>query len=417
MRDSLNVRLHGMLVGELLRLDDGRIDFDFVEEYRDNVNRPTLSQSFVEESGGVANRERAATSGFVPRFFSNLLPEGQLRSYLAKLAGLSEYREFELLELLGSDLPGAVEVTREGQGTDFSRSHAHSEDDTSNTLRFSLAGVQLKFSAIQRQRGGLTIPAYGVGGDWIVKLPSTQHKRIVENEYSVMSMARQIGIEIPDIKLVPITEIEGLPAEVSDLNEPNALGVRRFDRASGRRLHMEDFAQALAQRPIDKYNPQLNYTDLVKLVAHVCTEDDVMDFAKRLMYNAIVGNGDMHLKNWSLLYPDGKTPELSPAYDLLCTTVYIPDDGMALALGSAKRWSDLTLKDFAAVAEGADVDRQTFVDAAINTAVRFFDGWKDFTQSLPVDDILKRRIERQIGTCPAITAAVRHTLPGKTKRL
>ena len=172
---------------------------------------------------------------------------------------------------------------------------------------------------------------------------------------------------------------------------------------------MEDFAQALAQRPDDKYNPQLNYTDVTKLVTRVCGEDDAINIAKRLMFSAIVGNGDMHLKNWTLLYLEGGTPSLSPAYDFLCTTSYLPNDNLALKLGEARDWKDLTLNDFASVAIGAGIDRIKFVNAAVHTAVQFRDGWNEYTKSLPIDDVLKRSIERQMRICPAVAAALRQS--------
>ncbi len=407
MRDSLNVYLHGSFVGEVTRYDNGKIGFDFDDAYVNNPDRATLSQAFLDDEGGVTNLERLASSGSVPSFFSNLLPEGQLRTYLARTAEFRETQEFELLEFVGEDLPGAVEVRRENVGSTFHPRISAEQLGASDLLRFSLAGVQLKFSAVARRGGGLTIPAHGLGGDWIVKLPSDRYPRMSENEYSVMSMARRIGIDVPELKLVPMSEIDGLPTEASYVNEAYALAIRRFDRDLGRRVHIEDFAQALAQYPSDKYNPQLNYGDLTRLVATVCSEDDAIDVANRLMFNAIVGNGDMHLKNWSFVYPDGTNPKLSPAYDFLCTTVYIPQDGLALRLGAARKWQDLSLDDFAAVAVGAGVNRGTFIDAAVDIASRFNDDWAGYLNSLPVDDVLKRSIETQMTTCPAIQAAIR----------
>ncbi len=407
MRDTLLVYLHGDVLGEVIRLDDGRIIFDFDEGYIRDPNRRTLSQSLIREDGGVQRGTPASAAGLIPPFFSNLLPEGQLRSYLAKLAGVSEQRELELLELLGEDLPGAVTVHHVRSGGSHLQSNQFDEDPASRPLRFSLAGVQLKFSAVERAAGGLTIPAQGIGGDWIVKLPSIHYQRIAENEYSVMSMASRVGLEIPEIRLVPMIEIDGLPPEVIDLPESDALVIRRFDRVAGRRIHMEDFAQATGERPADKYTPRLNYTDLTRLVAMVCDEEDVVDFSRRLMFNVIIGNGDMHLKNWSFIYPDARTPKLSPAYDFLCTSIYIQNESAALKLGSTKNWRDLTLDDFADVAFGAGVDRQNFVSAAIDTVVRFHDCWDECVKSLPIDDQLKQGIEHQMMTCPAIKSALR----------
>ena len=406
MQSSLSVRLHGLEVGEVVRRDDGNIIFDLNDEYAGDPNRLTLSQSFLLDDG-VKRRERGS-SGAVPPFLSNLLPEGQLRTYLAKSAGVSERKEFELLELLGLDLPGAVTVhpvadsLKHGQTNQF-----NDEDTTSKLLCFSLAGVQLKFSAIEKQTKGLTIPAYGIGGDWIVKLPSSQFKGLPENEYSVMSMADRVGIETPETRLVPIAEIEGLPPEVADLEESNALAVRRFDRSAGHRIHIEDFAQVTGRRPMDKYDTQLNYTLLTRVIASVCSEEDVIDFSRRLMFNTIVGNGDMHLKNWSFIYPDKRTPKLSPAYDFLCTSIYIPNERSAFKLGSSRKWSRLTLNDFARVADGAGVHRQTFVDAAADTVTRFRSTWEESIDSLPVDALLKQAIEHQMTICPAIKSVLR----------
>ena len=409
MTDILNVRLHGQDVGEIVRLSSGRMQFEFDPGYVDRPDRPTLSQSFMDGRGDIVGGGRSTTSGEVPPFFSNLLPEGRLRTYLANKAGVRETREFELLELVGLDLPGAVEATREGSAADTlpDRQWSLAEDGTPEILRFSLAGVQLKFSAVEEAGGGLTIPARGVGGDWIVKLPSLHYEGVPENEYSVMSLAGMIGIDILETRLVPMSQIEGLPPEVLGMGEANALAVRRFDRTGEGRVHMEDFAQALGQRPANKYDERRSYSDLARLVAIVCGESSAIEFSKRLMFSAIVGNGDMHLKNWSLLYPDGRTPELSPAYDLLCTTVYIRNDRPALRLGSAKRWESLTLDDFAAVGEGAGVNSASFVGAATDTAERFRDCWEEAAKSLPINDALKRAIDRQLKTVPAITGVRR----------
>lgn len=414
MKDSLGVYLHDVPVGEIFRMDDGRIDFDFDVVYARDPLRDTLSQSFLSSDGGVRNAIRATSAGLIHPFYANLLPEGDLRKYIAEQAGVTTIREFDMLELLGEDLPGAVVVRRErGTPSPVQDDASDARTTSDKPLRFSLAGVQLKFSAIENPLGGLTIPAYGIGGDWIVKLPSAHYESVPDNEYSVMSMAGLVGLPITEMKLMAIGEIEGLPPEIGDLDETRALVIRRFDRVNGLRIHMEDFAQAMTRRPEDKYAPQLNCTHLTRLVAGSCNEDDVIEFSRRLMFNNIVGNGDMHLKNWSFIYPDGHTAELSPVYDFLCTTRYIRQDKLAFKMGSTNEWHKLTLDDFAVVAEGAGVNKQTFVDAAADTVVKFHDRWEEFTQALPVDDDLKRSIERQMTRCPAITACLRRKSPPK----
>ncbi|MDE0419481.1 MAG: HipA domain-containing protein [Gammaproteobacteria bacterium] len=411
MSDVLTVRLHGQDVGEIVRFRNGRIRFEFLPEYASRRDRPTLSRSFLDEYGNVTGTGKHTISGEVPVFFSNLLPEGRLRTYLAAKAGVRETREFELLGFLGRDLPGAVVVVPP-DGRDHRSPPATpigGSDSPPDVLRFSLAGVQLKFSAVEKAAGGLTVPARGIGGDWILKLPSVHHDAIPENEYSMMSLAGMVGIEVPEARLVPMSRIEGLPPEVADgrMAGANALATRRYDRTEEGRVHAEDFAQVFGLWPGNKYD-QYSYANIATVLALFSgNQGDVGEFSRRLMYAALVGNGDLHMKNWSLIYRDGRTAELSPAYDLLCTAPYIPGDDMALKLGATRRWRDLTLDDFAAVADRAHADPDAFVNAAAETAERFGDIWQDASKSLPVPGTVKSAIEGQRATVPAITGTPR----------
>ncbi len=110
-------------------------------------------------------------------------------------------------------------------------------------MRFSLAGVQLKFSAINEAGGGLTIPAKGIGGSWIVKLPSREFDGVPENEFSMMTLARLIGMDVPALQLIDIDAIRNLPEGIDTLRG-QALAIERFDRLPGAgAVHIEDFAQ------------------------------------------------------------------------------------------------------------------------------------------------------------------------------
>src|SRR5437016_7135368 len=145
--NALAVQLHGRQIGIINRLAGDRHLFSFEQEYVDDPNRPTMSLSFKGQSGGLVTALRPVGRR-VPPFFSNLLPEGHLRTYLAEQAGVKPEREFFLLAALGADLPGAVTVTpldeRSGElEEDWEDPEARRDD---GVLRFSLAGVQLKFS-------------------------------------------------------------------------------------------------------------------------------------------------------------------------------------------------------------------------------------------------------------------------------
>ena len=174
--DSLEVLLNDRRIGMITALGGDRSIFSFDAPYADDPNRPTLSLSFKGEHGGLLRDHNPTQTKLLP-FFSNLMPEGPLREYLAKRAGVKPVREYPLIEVLGPDLPGSITIkpaddSAAGEKEDLADEDSAHRRNPEKPLRFSLAGVQLKFSAVEKARGGLTIPANGKGGDWIVKLPS-----------------------------------------------------------------------------------------------------------------------------------------------------------------------------------------------------------------------------------------------------
>ena len=71
-------------------------------------------------------------------------------------------------------------------------------------------------------------------------------------------------------------------------------------------------------------------------------EEQTAEFVRRLVFSVGIGNADMHLKNWSVIYRDGKTPQLTPAYDYVSTIVYIPNDKLALSVARTKDWEQIS---------------------------------------------------------------------------
>lgn len=398
----LSVRLHGRHIGVITRFAGDRQLFAFEQDYIDDQNRPTLSLSFKGSTGGLVTEPRA-TGRRVPPFFSNLLPEGHLREYLAKRAGVNPEREFFLLAVLGADLPGALVIAPFEGGEqkveaehDREPDHERREDDHGETpLRFSLAGVQLKFSALMEAPGGLTVPASGTGGSWIVKLPSARYKFVPENEFAMLELARRVGITVPENKLVDVGNIKGLPAEAHTV-EGKSLAVKRFDRLpDGKPVHMEDFAQVFGQFPEDKYKHR-SYANIAAVLWAEIGEEAVAEFVRRLVFSVVIGNADMHLKNWSLLYPDRRTPALSPGYDFVATLPYIPDDDLALSFGGSKSLHDITPDQMRRFADTARIPASQLWQIAVETAGRTAAAWKKLEHAdlLPKD--LRADIEKQI---------------------
>ena len=403
--DILEVLLNDRRVGTITALGGDQSIFSFDDAYADDPRRPTLSLSFKGESGGLLRDHKPTQTRLLP-FFSNLLPEGPLRDYLAKRAGAKPMREYPLLEVLGPDLPGAITIRALGDGVaadDEGVAEENPRAPNQGPLRFSLAGVQLKFSAVGKASGGLTIPASGKGGDWIVKLPSTRFRGVAANEFSMMSLARAMGMDIPDVELVPLDRIEGLPEGIGKIDE-DAFAVRRFDRREdGGRVHIEDFAQVFGVYPDDKYNKG-SYRYIAKVLWLETGEAGVREFIRRLVFNALIGNADMHLKNWSLIYPDGQTPQLSPGYDFLSTTIYIPDENAGLKFARTKRVADLTLDEIAYMAAKAGAPEALARDAATTAVDRFHEVWRSERSHLPISEDLEAEIERLLGVVPLASA-------------
>ncbi len=115
MTASLDVFLNERRVWLLTQLPDGRILSTFDEAYINDPKRPVLSQSYFSSDGSLLT-DTKAYSVKAPPFFSNMLPEGHLREYLAMRGGVKPGSEFTLLYLLGEDLPGGV-IARPAEGS------------------------------------------------------------------------------------------------------------------------------------------------------------------------------------------------------------------------------------------------------------------------------------------------------------
>ena len=393
----LNVLLHGELVGTLVRLGGDRILFSFVDDYIENDNRPTLSLSFQDEFGDLLLEEHP-TRRRAPPFFANLLPEGRLRSYLAARAGVNETRDFPLLQTLGGDLAGAVQVVPSESSVVSGQAEETDAAVPVGPLRFSLAGVQLKLSALEAARGGLTIPAHGAGGDWILKLPSPVYDHIPENEHAMMTLAKRLGIETPEVRLVHTGQVQGLPTDLGHL-AGNALAVKRFDRTPHGPVHIEDFAQVFRQYPERKYE-RASYRNIAQVLWNESGEGAVDQFLRRLTFSALIGNADMHLKNLSLIYPDRVSPTLAPAYDLLSTVVYLPDETMALKLGRSKRWREVTLDQIRHFAAHATIPERLAVQAVAETVMRFRATWSAEATHVGLPNAARIAIDRHVASLP-----------------
>lgn len=396
----LDVHLYGKPIATLTLVQGDRTIFAFNQDYIEDPERPTLSLSFKDQFGSLLT-DFKPVQRVVPPFFSNLLPEGPLRKFLAERAGVNAEREFFLLWMLGRDLPGALSVhPAEGEALPPGLEEEWGQAERRNTLRFSLAGVQLKFSALRNHKkgGGLTIPAEGVGGSWIVKLPSQQFAGVPENEFSMMTIASMLGMDVPEIQLLDLDAVDGLPEGIGELSG-QALAVRRFDRTTDGPVHIEDFAQVFGVFPDDKYR-KANYRTIGTVLGIETGDAGVAEYIRRLVFSTLIGNADMHLKNWSLIYADRRTPSLAPAYDLLSTIPYIADETAALNYSSTKKMSEFSIDELAHLAAKARLSEKLVLDTVRETVGRFRDVWPSEKANLPLSKKVVDAVDAHAPTVP-----------------
>jgi len=323
-------------------------------------------------------------------WLSNLLPEGALRDWLAQGLKVHPDNEFPLIAQLGHDLPGAIEA--EPVVPDYVPEHVlvHRTSITpvvkslTPARGFSLAGVQMKFSMRERE-GRFHFGHEDVLGNWIVKTPSTRHRGVPANEFTAMTLAQAAGIEIPEIRMVELSALDALP-DIALPQEPWAYAIKRYDRDGDTRVHTEDMAQVLFQYPHQKYSGA-NYEQLGKLLRDY-TRDGLaalQQFARRLLVNLLLANGDAHLKNWSLLYPDRINPVLSPAYDIVFTRAWIADEQeVALNLNGTKRWYEMGWADFEAWSRAVGTPWPAIRVALNDSLAKARERWPDMLEESPM---------------------------------
>ncbi|MCK5598546.1 HipA domain-containing protein [bacterium] len=203
--------------------------------------------------------------------------------------------------------------------------------------KLSISGVQPKLSMKLNKRSK-KLMSVTEGGEYILKPQSRVYDQIPENENLCMTIAELLGIDIPSHALMKLKD------------DSYAYIVKRFDRENNRKINQEDFCQILGKSKKDKY------TGSVEQIANKLNEIseipalDIQYLFERVLFSFIIGNGDAHLKNYSVIYTDMNNIRLSPAYDIVSSKLVIPrEEDLALALNGKK--NNIQLTDFAAFSD------------------------------------------------------------------
>jgi serine/threonine-protein kinase HipA len=324
---ALDVWWDGRRAGRLTQNEHGELGFTYAPEWLEDGAAPALSASLPKRAEPF-NRRACRP------FFGGLLPEESQRDAAAQALGVSRGNDFALLDRLGGDVAGALQLLPPGEapGAPDPTTQPNPLDEEGLIrvldalplrpllageagLRLSLAGAQSKVPVVL-VKGAIALPAPGQPTTHILKPPIARFAATTENEAFVMRLASAIGLDVASVE----------PHLVRD--RPFLL-VQRYDRmrdAGGvRRIHQEDFCQALGVPPELKYASEGGPTlrDCFALVRSQSIRPavDVMKLLDAAIFNVIAGNADAHGKNFSLLY-ELEGPRLAPLYDLLATVAY-----------------------------------------------------------------------------------------------
>lgn len=316
-------------VGRYCRLADGSEYFAYDSGYLACNDAMPISHSLPLRSEPYGKRQ-------LRPFFAGLLPEESQRERIASCLGLAASDDFSMLAAIGGECAGALSIVSYGTVMDDSRESCVPCDaerlaDIVKTLpyrpmmagekgvRLSLAGAQSKLPVVFKD-GRFFLPENGMPSTHILKPELSQwFVGIVHNEHCCMMLARAVGVSAAETQIV---EVGGIPCLV----------VTRYDRFTDpetgktKRIHQEDFCQALGRVPEQKY--QSEGGPLAREIVHLIRSGwstrpamDVLAFVDLVAFNAIIGNADAHGKNYSMLY-DGGERRLAPGYDLVSTVCW-----------------------------------------------------------------------------------------------
>ena len=300
--------------------------------------------------------------GIVRPFLDGLLPEGESRRIIARDVGVDADNTYGLIRALGRDCAGAIviqpmeesapppsttltaEPLSDEELADLVRNLGNAPLGAGGRVRISLAGVQEKLLLTQMPDGVWGRPVDGTPSTHILKPEIAAYPNTVENEAFCMRVAKHLGLQVANVET---TEVAGRKLIV----------VERYDRlvqADGtvERIHQEDFCQATGTRPEDKYQedggPSL--ARIADIVAAVTVRGSLERLLQVVTLNTLVGNGDAHAKNVSLLHERSGVLHLAPLYDAMCTLTY-DDDRLAMYVDDVHRTARVTAQRL--VNEGA----------------------------------------------------------------
>lgn len=317
--------------------------------------------------------DRPFTQGIVKPFLDGLLPEGEARRTVAERLNLKAQDTFGLLKELGRDCAGAIVIQPESDGPPTApttlRAEPLSDEELERRMRnlntaplgidgrvrLSLAGAQEKLVLTRLRDGQWGLPVNGAPSTHILKPEIPAYPKTVENEVFCMRVAKLLGLDVAEV-------------ETATVGNRAVIVVRRYDRivhddGSVDRMHQEDLCQALSIPPNMKYEedggPSLRA--VAETLSEVAAPASVETLLRATVLNVVIGNGDAHGKNFSMLHEPSGALRLAPLYDLVSTLSYGESglDHLAMFIDTVQRIDRVTSERLANEAVGWGMPRNT----------------------------------------------------------
>ncbi len=306
-------------------------------------------------------------NGVVRSFLDGLLPEEDSRRLIAQDLGVRADDTFALSRALGRDCAGALVIQPDDDGppppATTLTAEPLGEDEIQRLVenlrsaplgidqrvRISLAGVQEKLLLTRLSDGRWGRPVDGTPSTHILKPEIRGYPQTVENEAFCMRVAKNLGMNVADVETITV-------------GERRLIVVSRYDRivtptGEVERVHQEDFCQATGMPPAQKYEEDGGPS--LRKLASILSEadpDSLGSLLRAVTLNVIIGNGDAHAKNFSLLHDHNGALRLAPLYDLLSTLMY-GDDRLAMYIDNAHHTNRVTFERLAGEAAAWGLSR------------------------------------------------------------
>ena len=347
---QLKIYFHEKLAGVLAQNTLGNYSFEYDTEWLASPAAHPISHSLPLREVQYEERECAG-------YFGGLLPEDYNRELIARNIGITPYNDYAMLKVIGGECAGAVSILDPAAPPPSTPTASYQSiplDELESVLdtlpqkpllageaeiRLSLAGAQNKL-ALFSDENGFALPLHESPSTHILKPEPEAFPGLVENEVFCLRLAGDLGLP-------------SASAEAVHIGKHKCLLVKRYDRINGassiRRLHQEDFCQALGITSRYKYQseggPSLKQCfDLVR-AASSSPAKDLITLFEAVLFNFLIGNNDAHGKNFSLLYVSDAQENrvnLAPLYDLVSTVIYPGlSPRMAMKIGSKYVPADL----------------------------------------------------------------------------